>query len=273
MVTTGVANDKVLRQLQALLDKEASLRGTAEPHNQHEAEATAQAVQRLLLRHHLAMSDVAYIMEARRNPVGAEEFNPAEHGVAGARYRVPWQEQLAATVAQAHLCALLVVPGSNRVLFVGREQDRRVAATAFGLLLRFGAVRSQEYAGAVVGRGAGRATPEREQRLRRAAWLRGYNLRIAERYRELERRMVQQAMEQNNALARLPGGTGISTGALARRLTNARAEAEAWVQAQVGSDPATALPTDPVDDVAALHAGFTAGGEPALGAKGAVAAG
>lgn len=257
----GTAHERldtaVLRKLEALLAKEADLRGSALPHSQHEAEATARAFQRLLLRHHLSMSDVEYALSGQRNPVDAELFDPQEHGLRNLQRRTYWQEELASIVAEAHLCALLVVPGSNIVFFVGRRQDRAVCARAYAMLLRFAEVQSKRDTARVQYREGSTGGQYR------MAWLRGFNLRIGQRYREYERQMVEQAVGQNEALARLPGGTGITSTSLVRRLDSARAEVAEWVAANVGL-PEADLVSPPVDDFGGLSAGYRAGGDPPL---------
>lgn len=258
---------KVMRQLEALMAKEASLRGNSAPHSQHEAEATAKAIQRLLLRHHLSMSDLEVLRASTANPVDAELFSPEEHGVRNAQKRMYWQEELAAVVSYAHLCTILVVPTTNLVFFVGRKEDREVCAYAYGMLLRFADSRSlHEHQRA---RARLRGQPGASVGYRNS-WLRGFNLRIAQRYRELEAAMVQQALEQNAALSKgLPGGTGITNASLVTRLDAVRDDAQKWVRENVALPEAELTPT-PATDLDGLGDGYRAGGEPALGVRGEI---
>ena len=251
----------VLRKLEALLAKEASLRGSPEPHSQHEAEATAKAIARLLLRYHLSLSDVESAAVSQDAGVGAALWEPEAHGLAARNRTVFWQEELASIVAEAHLCALLVVTGSNRLYFVGAPQDREVAVVAYGLLARFADQSSREAAG---------SGPHSKGY--RAAWLRGFNLRIAERYRDLEHSMVQQAIEQNEALARLPGGTGITVGSLVGRLASIREAARAWVAQHATEAQAPAGRPPSPRDLGALRDGYAAGSRPPLRQRRAVPA-
>lgn len=257
-------DNAVAKKLNALLEKEASLRGSAAPHSQHEAEATARAIQRLLLRHHLSLTDLELSQAKERNPVDAELFSPEEHGIPQRRRRIFWQEELAAIVAEAHLCGLLVVPGSNVVFFVGRAQDRAVCILVYALLLEFAERESAREAARVRSYGEDDRYPAF-----RTAWLRGFNLRIAQRYRELEEQMVWQSLEQNESLSRLPGGSGITRYSLMHRLSDARVDVQAWMAENVGN-PEAGLVQPTVDDMEGLAAGFRAAGQAPMHAHRAI---
>lgn len=101
-----------------------------------EAQTFAEAVQRMLAKHRLSMSDIQFNQFRENEPVGKSEVNWDEHGLKNKARRCQWIEQLANVVAQAHSCTILVRVGSNVIVLVGREHSRKIAEYALAVLVR-----------------------------------------------------------------------------------------------------------------------------------------
>lgn len=200
-----------------ILDKLAKLKRQAESEakigNVAAAEAFAQALNAMLLRHELSMEDVP-TGQREDDPIVEQMVDPKRHGLKFGRSRVGWQETLASIVARAHLCKIIVHPGTNYVTFVGTRSHVEVAEYAYGVLAGAADRMSmearvewwkREHGGAHVKSGN-----------YRASWLTGFVLRIQERLRETRAAEVAQANQL--ALAAGAGSTALMRldGALAR---------------------------------------------------------
>lgn len=267
MTTTGHASgvsDAVMRKLRLMVAKLAGLRGSERLADQNEAEAFAAAIKDMLDRHNLSMSDVEFAEAQESDKLGESYFDPEWVGVKRGKRRSPWQEELAVVVGHAHFCRILVVPGANAVFFLGRESHRQVCVYVYGMLLSFADTQSWKEYGEEYGRCLETYGTSKPSRGFRSAWLRGFNLRIAERYRAMERATVQQAVEQNDALAQLPGGTGTTGSALALRLDNLREDVKRFTDAAC-EDDASELKHKEVKHHQGLRKGYEAGGRVDLG--------
>lgn len=95
-----------------------------------EALTAAKLLQQLLVKHKLEMSDIEAVELNRDEPVEKEYLEGSEYGFRMQK-RVAWAENLAGIVARAHFCRIMVVTGSNTIVFVGRKSDRDVAKRIF----------------------------------------------------------------------------------------------------------------------------------------------
>ena len=87
-----------------------------------EAEAFAARVAQMMAEYKLEMSDLEMSEMEVMEPVGrGETLHP---GIGGKR--VAWVENLAATIADAYFCRILVITGTSSVIIVGRKTDRQV---------------------------------------------------------------------------------------------------------------------------------------------------
>jgi hypothetical protein len=191
-----MTTDKILDKLAKL---KAARDGEAAIGNQAAADAFAGMINTLLLRHELSDADIP--LPADQDPIVEQMIDPARHGFKFSKTRVAWQEQLASVVAYAHLCRILVHSGSNYVTFVGTRSHTAVAEYAFVVLVRAADAMSRrardEYWK------AHRDEPDFESGNFRAAWLRGFIGRIAERFREIREHEVRAAPSSSTALVRL----------------------------------------------------------------------
>lgn len=124
--------EKVLKRLvkmQAQRDGEAAIGNAAA------AEAFAEAINRMLIEHELNPTDIDYARATDRDPVVEISVDMARYNIERKKVRVAWQESLARVVANAHLCTFLIIPGSNRIVFVGTKSHATVAEYVFGTLV------------------------------------------------------------------------------------------------------------------------------------------
>lgn len=103
-----------------------------------EAEAFAIGVQKMLLEYKLEMS----ILEQREltpTPIEVDEdlidWRTVKE-VGYKRRRVGWLEQLAWHVTQAYGCTYAIIPGTNAIIIVGEQADRKVAEFVLTTLAR-----------------------------------------------------------------------------------------------------------------------------------------
>lgn len=122
-----MSKDKLIKKLAALKATEVSLRDTG---HLEAAESYAAKVTELLLRHQLSMDEIEIAARDKDDPIGEEYV----HGTKNKR--IWWQERLAGEIALANTCRILVIPGRNTVIFVGREQNRQVCSYLFRYLCR-----------------------------------------------------------------------------------------------------------------------------------------
>lgn len=188
-----------------ILDKLAKMRAAAEGEaaigNTAAAEAFAQAINRMLIQHELTMEDIP-MAGGKEEPIIELRADLRAHGIKDVSGRVSWQESLARIVSEAHLCKFLVTTGSNMITFVGTKEHATVASYAFGVLCSAAdrmSIKARadwwkaEHGGKHVASGNFRA-----------AWLRGFVLRIAERFAEARRAEVKASqMSESTALVRL----------------------------------------------------------------------
>lgn len=174
-----------------------------------EAQTFAAAVQKMLLKYKLSLSDLEMTRLEAEEPVGEQWTQSTK------RHRVLWAERLAAAVAEAHFCRILVVRGSDAIILVGRETDRKIAEFVFTTLRRTAeelsdkeARRFRKQQRAIHGATLGRNENFRE------AWLAGFVHRISERY---VAEMATARGSTGTALVRVDRATSAVTGYMAQR--------------------------------------------------------
>jgi hypothetical protein len=193
-----MTQDKILDKLTKL---KAHAESAAAIGNTAEAEAFASMINTMLLRHELSMEDIPTDRQQAEDPIIEQRIDPRMHGLKYSRSRIGWQERLADVVAEAHMCRLLIHSGTNYVTFVGTKSHVAVAEHAYGVLA--GAADRMSTAARDAYWREHRNDPGFESGNYRAAWLRGFISRIAERFREARRKEVAQAPSSSTALVRL----------------------------------------------------------------------
>jgi len=164
---------KVLEKLQKI---KAHAESAAKIGSEAEAEAFAAMLQQLLTKHKLGMSDLDFEVEDVRQPVGTGMIDWQDIKVR--KSRIAWIEQLAAIVAKAYFCQILVHSGSSHITLVGRENDRVIAEYVIITLVRLAQRLSEKEFGKLY----------RQDRYRahgfKASFLKAFVQRINERLKE-----------------------------------------------------------------------------------------
>jgi len=172
--------------------------------NEAEAQAFAGMLQQLLLKHKLEMTDVEYAREMQEEPViqytpetmYTNVFDRSKRrrvyknypDVELTRRRTAWVEQLAAIVADAYSCRILVTTGSSIIHFVGHKSNVMITEYLFITMMR-AANKLSDKAAAQFRRewraehGSGNTPGDY-----RESWLMGFITRIAQRLQEERRK-------------------------------------------------------------------------------------
>tara|TARA_R100000700_G_scaffold40949_1_gene58690 strand:+ start:12930 stop:13706 length:777 start_codon:yes stop_codon:yes gene_type:complete len=121
--------DKIKSKMQKLLNHAASAEKIG---NKAEASAFMKKLQSLCLEHKLSLASIqAHDPDNLDESIGYEEVDRAEHGLPVLKRASKWIWDLARVIARANNCRHLVMNGSNKIWFVGRDQDRRFAIHMF----------------------------------------------------------------------------------------------------------------------------------------------
>jgi hypothetical protein len=198
---------KLLDRIRKIWAKAESLKAMG-PEYEQEALTFAAQAQKMLAKYKLSLSDLEMAQLEKDEPIVGEW-----HDGKGKRAQV-WVEQLAVVVARAHFCrALFSTRGYDQIFLVGRTTDRAVAAFMILTLRRVAEEMSDKAARSFrKNLRKQQGATDYDNRNYRAAWLRGFVERIAERYRDEERKMeVEQqqirgtslVLVQKNALAQI----------------------------------------------------------------------
>lgn len=206
----------------SLLEKLAKMKAHAasakEIGNDAEAEAFAAKLQQLLMKHKLSLSDVDYAREMKEEQI-VENHVATKRDAKGKRVyadapdvevrkvRVYWIETLAAVVARAYSCSIMVIPRSSAVVFVGHTSNVAIAEYLFVVLLRAAESLSWLAYGKYYNdqrRPGGDVTLARGYR---TSWLTSFVHRIAQRMNEerekIEREFRDSGSNSTTALARV----------------------------------------------------------------------
>lgn len=158
----------IIDTLQKLIAFEASARQIG---NQAEAEAFAEKIQTLLLKHELTMSAVEHQQQEIDEPVEVEMLDAAAQGIAQSQRRQPWRAGLADAIAKSMMCKVIQQQGSVTLYFVGRKSNRKAAVEMFNYLSHLAPeIAEKEYA-------AFKRTPEFASRKRFVGWSAGDGIR------------------------------------------------------------------------------------------------
>jgi hypothetical protein len=119
-----------IRKLQRHAESAASFGSRAE------AEAFAARAQKLLLDYKLTQEAVDAADFEGSEIMGGCVLRPSQFGQKRSKRRVAWTEDLAQTVAEGHFCRAACLPGSNKIVFLGRRHDVEIAVYVFCRLAR-----------------------------------------------------------------------------------------------------------------------------------------
>lgn len=125
--------DKTLTLIKKLLDKAdsaAAIGSTAE------AGTFAAKASELLLKHKLEMTDLEALEQDNNDKMADFYFDPVDAAriKMGKGRRAAWLEGLVSSIARAHFCRILIIPGSKRVRLIGRDSDVAIVKYLVGVL-------------------------------------------------------------------------------------------------------------------------------------------
>jgi hypothetical protein len=179
-----------------------------------EAQHFARMLNDLLIKHKLEMTDIQYEAEVKDEPVDRYPVGGQTEYVDGKRRfkeypdveiksrRVEWAENLAAVIAQANSVGLLVIPGSSRLIFVGKKSNCAVAEYLFITMLRAAeSISKKEYKRF---RSKQRRTGGdlRDTHNYRESWLEGFVNRLSNVFYE-QKQKQEESQESSTALIRM----------------------------------------------------------------------
>lgn len=167
-----------------------------------EAEAFAEMINRLLLKHELTEVDLN-VARQEDDPIVNVYTRPEAYGQKHVMERVAWQEALASIVAHAHLCKFLVIKGSSKLVFVGTRVNAETAEYAFGVLAGAADRMSHKDRNRWVNEQRKKGQYTGSTRGFRDSWLTAFVTRIKERFDEARRKTVEETGNASTALIRL----------------------------------------------------------------------
>ena len=197
--------DHKQKVLDKLIKLQASRNSEAELGNSEAAEAFASMINKMLIEYELNPSDIDYARATDKDPVIEMWVDFGAYKIEKKKARVAWMETLASSVANAHLCKILIQPGSANICFVGTKSHATVAEYVFGTMVPFIDKMSKKAEISYwhqTGCGRGRNNQALGYR---AAWINAFITRIWERFAEARKAAVVVAPCQSTALIRLDG--------------------------------------------------------------------
>ena len=130
--------EKTLRLIKHLF---AHAESAAQIGSSEEAATFAAKANELLLKHKLEMTDIELVTQDQDDPIERDYFDVAQAAnlkKGGGRRRAAWIESLASALCNAHFCKLLVIPGTKRIVIIGRNSDRQIVQYLLTTLVREG---------------------------------------------------------------------------------------------------------------------------------------
>lgn len=231
----AVANFRVdhrQKVIDRLVKMAASRDSEAKIGNADAAEAFAGAINKMLIEHELNPSDIDYARTSDNDPVLEMMVDLSKYRIEKKQTRIAWQESLARTVANAHLCTFLLRSGSNNIWFVGTRSHATVAEYVYGTLVPAAiSMCDQAYhdygmeSVATLGKWKAREPGFRE------SWMVAFIQRITERFDEARKSAVA------TAAANVPGGTNTALIRLDGQLVKVRQYIDNKFKSKRGASP------------------------------------
>lgn len=117
--------ESIIRKLKKLRAKAESAEAIG---SEAEAQTFAEAIQRMLSEYKVEEAEIAENDDLETDPIVRVNPPTAKYNIPYKHREVVWMHDLANIVAFAHYCRNLLVPGTNLVVFAGRQNDAEVAA-------------------------------------------------------------------------------------------------------------------------------------------------
>lgn len=228
-------NNKKKDHRQAVIDKlvkmQAHRDSAAKMGSSEEAEAFARNINRLLVTHEINATELDYARASDDDPVVEIRLQRDTYGIKKKGSRVAWEEELASVVANAHLCRILVVPGSNQIIFVGTRSHALVAEYTYGTLAPLaGKLATQEYDRFWLQCKAEDGHAKRAAGFR-GSWLDAFVGRIREKFEDARKSAVAEEAARH-------GGTSSETALI--RLSGALTKVRSYIDAKFEGKRASA---------------------------------
>lgn len=167
-----------------------------------EAQVAAAMAQRLMLEHNITMTDVAFIELKQTEPVRPFTVHADSLGFDRKKTWVAWSEDLAQAVLLAHTCEMIIIPGSNSFIAVGRKSDVEIALFMYHYLHALcDTLTHRGYA--VEYKRATRSRDVRHARGFKEAFRRGFVHGVAQQYREMKKKVEDEMKGRGVALVRI----------------------------------------------------------------------
>lgn len=200
-----MSRDKILDKLKKM---KAQADSAAVCSTEAEAQAFAAAMQRLMSEHKILMSEVEHAALDKDEPVeetrssGMASNDPSRPEFVRLKQRCEWMEHLAAVVAKAHYCRIIVHPSCAILSFAGRRNDGLAAVQTFEYMVK---------CACSLGRAAYFKAWGAYQKNPSVGWTRGFYrsyllgfaVRLGERYKEEMDKMKAEWANSGTALMRL----------------------------------------------------------------------
>lgn len=103
--------------------------------SEEEAQAFAEAVQRMMNDYKISMSDIDFEKELKKG-VEKERIRWSDHGMQTTKKRSEWIIRLAGVIARHHSCQIVSIIRSNSIIVVGHEHNRKAASYVIVVLVR-----------------------------------------------------------------------------------------------------------------------------------------
>jgi hypothetical protein len=209
-----------MTEKQKITDKLAKIKAMAEGAkaigNEAEAQAFATMLQNLLLKHKLDMTDIEYAQHLKEEPIVEHTMKTAQvkdsrghyrrvyeeyPDVEVRRRRIEWIESLAAIIAKAHNCEIIVITGSSRLLFIGMQSSVEIVEYLFITMVRAAERLANEAYGIRWHELLNAGQPVQLCRGFKASWLEGFISRLLQRFEEEKKKM--ESSNTGTALMRI----------------------------------------------------------------------
>lgn len=201
-----MTSDRVLDKIRKI---KAHMESASKIGNDKEAEAFAAMMQRMMLQHNIAMTDIEVEQMEADEPITEHWFNPEGKDGKSKRTRSYWMEDLAKIVAKAHFCDIAVNEKWNHIMLIGRKSNIEVAEFMVVTLSRLIHKMALNAWWREWTRRGGKQSYERNREVReelkgfRPAYVKSFTQRLAERYAEERRKATQGPEATTTALVRV----------------------------------------------------------------------
>jgi hypothetical protein len=200
-----------MTQRERVIDKLKKLRAMAESAERIGSEAEAQAfaamAQEMLANHKIEMSELELETLDAEEPVMRFEIDYSQDpDFEFKKRRIEWSEKLAGIIAHAHFCQIIVHWGGNTVSLVGRRSDVEVSEFMIITLTRILRRMTNKAYADYYNKCLKEDGHPRRARGYKEGYLKGFIIRLAERYDAEKRAMTQQStalVRLNNAASQV----------------------------------------------------------------------